>query len=151
MAWTRVGSVTVGPVSQEVSIGQLTVPPQGGVELMVRETSPAQPFNFAYGLVSFRSQFGRELGTVRCWGNRDWTAFLLGGGLSAQARSGELIFEPRSYNLRWVQAGFPWSLEFMADIEGDLPPDRFQAIGFINDQDRPLAVVRVGTQGRIQF
>jgi hypothetical protein len=151
MAWQRVGSVSVGPVSKQVTVGSLSVPPQGGVELMVRETSPEQPFEFAFGLVSFRSQFGRELGTIKCWGNRDWTAYKLGAGLSAQARSGELIFEPRSYNLRWVQAGFPWSLEFMADLEGDLPADRYQSIAFVNAQDRTLPVVRVGTQGRIQF
>ena len=151
MAWTRVGSVTVGPVSQEITVGQIEVPPQGGIELMVRETSPGQPFKFAYGLVSFRSTRGKELGTVKCWPERDWSAFVLGTGLSALDRAGELLFEPRSYNLRWVKAGFPWSLEFMADVGFDLPADRVQAPGFVTDLDRLLPLVRVGTQGRIQF
>jgi hypothetical protein len=151
MAWTRVGSITVRPESDVVRVGVIEVPPQGGIELMVRQVSPYQGFNFAYGLVSFRSPLGRELGTVKCWPGPEWTAFALGEGLSSLSRAGELLFEPRSYNLRWVKAGFPWSVEFMADIGFDLPQDRVRVPGFVNTIDILLPLVKVGTQGRIQF
>ena len=151
MAWTRVGSVTVGPTSRAIRFGQLEVPPKGGVEMMVRQTSPDPGFKFGFGLLSFESSLGRELGTVRCWPVPVWTSFRLGEGLSSRSRSGSLVFEPRSYNLRWVKAGFPWTIEFMADIDVDMPADRYRAPGFVNAVDVILPLVKAGTQGRIQF
>ena len=151
MAWTRVGSVTVGPASQAITFGQIEVPPQGGIEMQCRQTSVDHGFKFAYGLLSFESVLGRELGTVKCWPVPEWTAFRLGEGLSSLSRAGSLVFEPRSYNLRWVKAGFPWSIEFMADIGFDLPADRNRVPGFVDAVDVLLPLVKVGTQGRIQF
>jgi hypothetical protein len=151
MVWTRVGSITVRPESDEVRVGVIEVPPQGGIELMVRQISPNQGFKFAFGLLSFRSALGRELGTVKCHPIPEWTALKLGEGLSSLSRSGELLFEPRSYNLAWIRRGYPWSVEFMADIGFDLPQDRVRVPGFVNTFDLDLPLVRVGTQGRIQF
>lgn len=151
MAWTRIGSVTVRPETDEVEVGAIVVPPQGGIELMIRQTSPVQGFRFAYGIVSYRSTRGRELGSVKAWAGPDWEAFRLGENLSALDRSGVLLFRPRSINLRWVKAGFPWSLEFMADVGADLPADRHQTPGFQDSSNKILPLVRVGTQGRIQF
>lgn len=151
MAWQRIGSITVGPDSDEVQVGQIQVPPQGGIELMVRQTSPYQGFKYAFGLVSFRSALGLELGTVKCWPVREWTAFKLGDGLSSLSRSGALVFEPRSYNLQWIKRGFSLALEFMADLTDDLPADRVRVPGFVNKVDVFLPLVKVGTQGRIQF
>jgi len=151
MAWTRVGEVTIRPESDEVRVGVIEVPPQGGIELMVRQTSPYQGFRFAFGILSFKSALGRELGTVRCYPSPEWTAIKLGEGLSSLSRSGELLFEPRSYNLAWIQRGFVWSIEFMADIGFDLPPDRVRVPGLVNPFDILLPLVKVGTQGRIQF
>ena len=151
MAWTRIGSVTVRPESDEVVVGAIEVPPQDGIEVMVRQTSPVQGFRFAYGILSYRSLNGKELGSVKVWAGPDWEAVRLGDGLSALYRSGVLLFRPRSTNLRWVKAGFPWSLEFMAAIGVDLPADRHRTPGFVDAVDRLLPLVRVGTQGRIQF
>jgi hypothetical protein len=151
MAWTRIGAITVRPESDEVVVGAIEVPPQGGIELMVRQTSPDAGFRFAYGLVSFRSVLGKELGTVKVWAGPEWWAFKLGEGLSSLYRSGSLLFEARGYNLRWIKAGFPWSLEFMADIGTKLPGDRIQSPGFVDPGSRLLQLVQVGTQGRIRF
>lgn len=151
MAWTRIGSITVRPESDEVVVGPIQVPPQGGVELMVRETSPGYGFRFAYGIVSFRSAQGRELGTAKCWTRPEWTSFRLGAGLTSVFPSGVLLFEPRSYNLRWIRAGYSWSLEFMADVATTLPPDRVTAPGFADASARGLQLVSAGTQGRILF
>jgi hypothetical protein len=151
MAWQRIGSVTVSPHTVEAEVGRLDLPPQGGVELMLRQTSPYQGFNFGYGLVSVRTALGREYGKVRCWAGQEWSAFRLGDRLSCLSSSGVLVFEPRAWNLRWVKAGFPWSVEFMADVGTVLPPDRVLGPGFQDPANRILRLVRVGTQGRIQF
>jgi hypothetical protein len=151
MAWVRVGSVTVRPETGQVVVGAIEVPPQDGIEIMVRQTSPVQGFKFAYGLVSFRSVLGLELGTIKVWAGPEWQSYKLGAGLSALYRTGALLFEPRSYNLRWVKAGFPWALEFMADVGIELPGDRVRAPGFVDSVDRALRLVGVGTSGRIAF
>jgi hypothetical protein len=151
MAWTRVGSVTVRPETKEAVIGVIDVPPQGGVELMIRQVNPAQGFRFAYGLVSLLTPRGRELGTVKAWTGPEWSAFRLGEGLSCLAGGGQLVFEPRAINLRWIKAGFPWEVEFMADVGYQLPADRHLAPGFQDPINRVLQLVRVGSQGRVRF
>lgn len=151
MAWRVVGSVTVRPTDDEVVIGMIEVPPTGGLEVRVRQTSPAQGFRFAYGLVSFVSPVGRELGKVKVWADAGWTDYRLGGDLTATSRWGNLTFEPRHYNLRWIKAGFPWTLEFAVDEFKDLPTDRHTTPGFEDISTRVLQLVRVGSQGRIRF
>lgn len=151
MAWTSVGAVTVGPTSSRVVVGPIEVPPQGGVELMVRQTTPSPGFRFAYGIATFESREGRPLGSCKFWASGTWEAFKLGAGMSSQERIGSLVIEPRSYNLRWVKAGWPWGLEFKVDAFTDLPLDRYPTPGLLDPVDRLLRLVRVGTQGRVQF
>jgi hypothetical protein len=151
MAWRSVGSVTVGPAAGPQVVGLVTVPPSGGVEVRVKQTTASRGFRFAYGLLSFQSVFGRELGTIKVWPDPVATDYRLGAGMSAQARSGTLVFDARSYNLRWVMAGFPLGVSFEVDEPSDLPPDRYQPTGFQDMADRLLRVVGVGQQGRIQF
>jgi hypothetical protein len=151
MAWTRIGSVTVGPDTVEATVGTIQVPAVGGVAVMLRQTSPLQPVRFAYGLLSFESGNGRELGTIKVWATGDWTSYRLGDGLASQSTSGRLVFEPRSYNLRWVKAGWPWSLEFMADVGAALPPDRYRTPGLVDELNRLLGLSGAGSLGRIQF
>jgi hypothetical protein len=151
MAWTRIGSITVGPDDAEVTVGPIEVPAVGGVEVMLRQTQPSQPFKFAYGLLSFESANGRDLGTVKVWATSEFTSYRLGDGLSSQAPSGVLVFEPRSYNLRWIKAGWSWSLEFMADVGNVLPPDRFRTPGLVDGLNRLLGLRSSGSLGRIEF
>lgn len=151
MAWSRVGSVTVGPDDAAVTVGPLEVPAVGGVEVMLRQTGPLYPFRFAYGLLSFESPNGRDLGTLKVWATSEFTGYRLGAGLSSQSTSGVLVFEPRSYNLRWIQAGWPWSLEFLADVGPALPADRFRAPGLVDGLNRLLGLRSSGSLGRIEF
>jgi hypothetical protein len=151
MAWTSVGSVTVGPTSGLVVVGPLEVPLQGGVELCVRQTTPSPGFRFGYGIASFVNSEGRPLGSTKFWASDVWESFRLGEGLSTSTGIGSLVIEPRSWNLRWVKAGWPWGLEFKADSPTALPNDRYQAPGLVTATDRLLRLVRVGTQARVRF
>ena len=150
MAWQSVGSINVGPGDSRVVVGPIEVPPDGGVELMVRQTTASPGFKFAYGIAAFESREGRPLGSVKFWAGDKWEAFRLGAGLSSQYRIGSLVIEPRSYNLAWAKNGYRWGLEFRVDQFTDLPQDR-ELSEFENEADRLLRLVKVGTQGRLQF
>jgi hypothetical protein len=151
MAWKSVGSVTVGPTTARAVVGPIEVPPEGGVELMVRQTTASPGFRFSYGIASFESAEGRPRGSCKFWASSRWEAFRLGAGLSSAYRIGSLVIEPRSYNLAWARAGWPWGLEFKVDAFTDLPLDRYDPGGFTTEADRLLQLVKVGTQGRLRF
>jgi hypothetical protein len=150
MAWQSIGSVTIGPNTDEAVVGSITVPTFGGVAIKVRQTSSA-PFQFGYGLLSFRSTFGRELGTIRVWPRPEATVYMMGQGLTVIDNIGQLVFEPRTWNLRWVRAGFNLSIDFLADLATDLPPDRYQSDGFSDGLGSELFLTPAGGQGRITF
>jgi hypothetical protein len=150
MAWQRIGSVTVTPTSTEAVVGPIEVPTYGGVELKLRQTTTT-PFNWGFGLLSYRSQNGLELGTIKVWPRTVFSNYLLGGGLRVDANYGELVFEPRSYNLRWVLAGFALTVEVLADLATDLPSDRYQADGFAVAGGTTLTLTQIGDLGRLVF
>jgi len=150
VAWQLVGRVTVGPDDDLATIGPLEVPVAGGFELSVRQVQPT-PFQWGNGLVSYLSSEGRELGTIQVFPRMDRESYYLGAGLTVADNTGVLIFEPRIWNLRWVRAGFPLELEFMADLATDLPPDRFRAPGFSQEDGAPLVLVLAGSLGRLRF
>ena len=70
------------------------------------------PWPWSYGLLTWISENGRELGTVKVNGVCEGEVFRLGVGLAPQFRTGRLSFTPRSYNLKWVELGHPWTLSF---------------------------------------
>lgn len=67
---------------------------------------------WSYGLLTWKTENGRELGTVKINGVCEGEVFKLGVGLPPSLRSGSLYFEPRSYNLKWIELGNPWTLTF---------------------------------------
>ena len=149
MAWQSIGSINVGPTTTEAVVGPIEVPTYGGVEIKLRQTS-FTPFRWGYGLLSYRSQNGLELGTIKVYPRMEFSNYLLGAGLRVDDNIGELIFEPRSYNLRWVLAGFSLSLEVLADLATDLPSDRYTADGFSNGTDL-IPLILSGSSGRLAF
>lgn len=150
MAWQRIGEVSVTPWTEEATVGPVTVSSAGGLEVRLRQTT-ATPFRWGFGLLSFRGAQGLELGTIKVWPRPEMSSYLLGHGLVADSSTGILVFEPRSYGLRWVKAGFPLSVEFFASIALDLPADRFEAPGFATESGGILGLVRVGGLGRLLF
>jgi hypothetical protein len=67
---------------------------------------------WSYGLLTWKTEEGRELGTVKINGVCEGEVFKLGVGRPPLLRSGRLSFEPRSYNLKWIELGHPWTLTF---------------------------------------
>ncbi|MFZ9656477.1 MAG: hypothetical protein ACO29V_12550 [Limnohabitans sp.] len=71
------------------------------------------PWPYGFGLLSWQSLEGRELGTAKVYGHLEGETYRLGNGLSPVERRGLLVFEPRMYNLRWLKAsGAVWNLAF---------------------------------------
>lgn len=150
MAWQLIGTVTVSPLTETAVVGPIEVPTFGGVEVKLRQTA-ATPFRWGYGLLSYRTGNGLELGTIKVWPRQEFSNYLLGAGLSVADNTGTLIFEPRSYNLRWVLAGFPLTVEVLADLASDLPSDRYAADGFGSSTGADLPLTLSGSQGRLTF
>ena len=71
-------------------------------------------FPFSYGLLTWVSSEGRELGTVKAYGHCEGEVFKLGTGRTPSQRAGVLKFDARGYNLQWIDKGYPWTLEFQA-------------------------------------
>lgn len=150
MVWRPVGSVTVTPFSDEVVVGPVEVPTVGGVSVKVGGASAA-PFPFGFCLLSFRSRFGRELGTIRVWPRAEMAVSHLGAGLVVMENQGVLVVEPRSWNLRWARAGFPVTFQVLADVATDLPPDRFRVDDWVDIDNRPLLFIRSGLVGLLDL
>ena len=70
------------------------------------------PWPWSYGLFTWITSEGRELGTVKINGVCEGEIFRLGVGLSPSERTGRLQFNARSYNLAWIKNGNPWPLSF---------------------------------------
>lgn len=150
MSWAVVGSASFSPGTEEATVGSVTVPESGGLAVKVR-LQTAAPFQFGYCLLSYRSAFGRELGTIRVWPRTESTVYKLGEGLTVLDTSGVLVLEPRSWNLRWVEAGFPLSVQILADVEAGLPVDRFLPDGFASPAGAPLDLSPSGSGGILTF
>lgn len=150
MAWQLIGSITVGPNTTEATVGAIEVPTYGGIQVKIRQTTPT-PFRWGYGLLSYRSANGLELGTIKVWPRTEFSSYVLGARHLVNDNYGVLVFEPRTWNLRWVLAGFSLGLEVLADIATDLPPDRFTSDGFTTGGGVELPLTLSGGQGRVTF
>ena len=111
--------MSVGPQDLEVLVGPFLLE-EGDDTLWVSVTQTSSPncpvWNYSYGLLSWRSVQGHELGTVKVYGKCDGEVYKLGIGLPPSERYGDLIFTPRSYNRRWISIEDPplWNLSFKA-------------------------------------
>jgi len=148
MAFTSVGSITGGPTDREVTVGNVTLD-DGADSLWVRVVQQGgdSPWPYGFGLLSWQSVEGRELGTIKVYGHHDGETYRLGNGLSPVERGGVLKFEPRMYNLRWLKAsGERWSLAFEAQSGVAVPSGggrttvSFPATDLVADRSWTLAL-----------
>ena len=111
--WTTVGSKTFTPDDLETVIGPFVMD-QDADTLWVRITQLNGQSNspWSYGILSWKSTNGFELGSVKAYGETESEVFRLGIGRPPYERSGLLTFEPRGFNLGWIRTGYPWSLKF---------------------------------------
>lgn len=151
MAWREVGTATLTATSSRARIGFVKVPPQGGIEVWVRQVSGGPNFRLGYCLLYLENQWGRELGTIKIWPVVGGEAYRLGAGLSSLVGGGILWLEPRSYNLRWLDSMGSVSVEVSVDEAEDLPGDRYRSPGFVDPLDVGLYLVQVGASGRLRF
>lgn len=116
LSWSPVGSVSVGPTSGKTTVGDVTLQPgDDTIWVRVRQLGGESPWPYGFGLLSWQSSAGRELGTAKAWGHSEGEVIRLGVGLQPAATTGVLVFEPRSYSLSWVKAsGAVWALSFEA-------------------------------------
>ena len=117
MAWTSVGSVSVGPQDKKVLVGPFSMAEfEDTIWIRVTQTSPPDVWTYSYGLFTWRTTAGRELGTIKVYGEIESEVFRLGVGLPPLVRDGVFEFTPRAYNRRWVSIDNPpiWSLTFEA-------------------------------------
>jgi hypothetical protein len=149
MAWQRIGTVSVSPTTAQAIVGPIEVPTYGGVEVKVRQVG-STPFRWGFGLLSYRSSNGLELGTIKVYPRPEFSNYLLGAGLTVADNSGVLVFEPRPFNLRWVLAGFALTVQVLADLASDLPSDRYRADGFAHG-GAELQLTQSGNLGRLSF
>jgi len=117
MTWADVGSVNVGPLDREVLVGSFSMEPEEDtIWFRITQTSPQDCWNYAFGLLTWRTSFGQELGTQKVYGDVNGQVFRLGNGLPPLERTGGVYFTPRAYNRAWISIDNPpiWSLSFEA-------------------------------------
>ena len=152
MSWTSVGSVNVGPQDREVLVGSFTMQPDDDtIWFRVTQLSPDQRWNYSYGLITWKTSFGQELGTQKVYGDRDSEVYTLGVGLAPLERTGSVLFTPRAYNRAWINSAEPpiWSLTFEAQSgktgvgDGVFKSPGAVVNSFVDTSNNGLSLVRV--------
>lgn len=117
MTWTPVGSVAVGPQDQEVLVGSFSLEfGDDSIWVKVTQRNPPDFWTYSYGLLTWKSSEGQELGTIKVHGDVDSEVYKLGTGLPPTQLTGDLLFRPRSFNRRWIEQAIPpiWELDIEA-------------------------------------
>ena len=111
--WSVVGTRTFTPDDLTEVVGSFSMS-EGDDTLWTRITllSPATPWPWSYGILGFKTSNGYELGSVKAYPEVESEVFKLGIGRPPYERTGELTFEPRSFNLAWIRNGYPLTLKF---------------------------------------
>ena len=143
--------LTVYPdTNSPVEIGEFVLGAEDDT-IWIKVTSAPQsgcPWPWSYGLLTWITDNGRELGTVKVNGVCEGEVFRLGVGRAPLLRTGRFSFTPRSYNLAWVNLGNPWTLTFEAVSGTTAGGGGTQTIGavsnsFVDTSDNGLSLVRV--------
>ena len=147
--WTTVGTKTFTPDDLETVIGSFVLGEDDDT-LWVRITQLSGSTNspFSYGILSWKSSNGFELGSTKAYGETESEVFRLGIGRPPYERSGLLTFEPRSFNLGWIRSGTPWSLKFecaSGNTSGGGGDTNFRGVinSFVDTASNGLSLVRV--------
>ena len=112
-----VGTVAVGPQDRQVLVGSFSMTPgDDTIWIKIQQNSPPDVWSYSYGLLTWRTDKGQELGTIKVYGDVDGEVFRLTVGLPPESLSGNLYFTARAYNRRWIEVDNPpvWELSFQA-------------------------------------
>lgn len=146
--WSFIAEKTFTPDDLTEVIGSFSLE-EGDDTLWIRLTQQSTRTSpWSYGILSWRSAEGYELGSVKAYGNTDSEVYRLGTGRAPSVRDGVITFTPRGFNLAWIRNGFPWPLKFEA-ASGDnavpTPQPSFGAVinSFVDTANNGLSLVRV--------
>lgn len=113
--WQLIAEKTFEPSDLSEVVGSFSMEPEEDtIWVRLTELSTSDPRPWAYGILSWRTADGYELGSVKAYGQTQSEVFRLGVGLSPLNRDGVITFTPRAFNLGWIKNGFPWPLRFEA-------------------------------------
>lgn len=122
--WRNPASVTVTPATPDpVVVTDLALGPDDDTIWVHVTTTGSEecPFPWAYAILTWVTSEGRELGSTKIHGNCEGEVFLIGNGRAPLDRAGSIHLYPRGYNLKWIDLGNPWTLEFKFET-GTLKP-----------------------------
>ena len=122
----------------------------GHTDLWIRVTQLSQQPNnpWSYGIMSWKTSNGYELGSTKVYGHTASEVFRLTIGRPPYERTGQLEFVPRSFNLGWIKAGYDWTLKFEAASGVTTSGGGGSTLGaisngFVNNSGDGLSLVRV--------
>ena len=113
--WRNPATVTVTPATPDpVEVVDLALGPDDDtIWVHVSSSGTADcPWPWSYAILTWVNSQGRELGSATIHGPCEGEVFRLGNGRKPVERAGSIRLYPRSYNLRWVELGHPWTLDF---------------------------------------
>ena len=146
MTWSSVGQHTFLPTDRAVQVGSFDLAPgQDTVWIRITQLNEPATWPWSYGILSWRSSLGLELGSIKAYSTQLGEVFRLGVGLPPLDSTGSIWFEPRGYNLGWLKAGFPWELSFEAQAGTSVSPETRTGItgSFVTPTGVGLELVRV--------
>lgn len=127
--WSFIAEKTFTPDDLTEVIGSFSLE-EGDDTLWIRLTQlSTRTKPWSYGILSWRSPDGHELGSVKAYGNLDGEVYRLGVGRAPSIRDGVITFTPRGFNLAWIREGFPWPLKFEAASGGFALPSPEPTLG----------------------
>lgn len=148
MSWSLIGTKTFTPDDLSEVVGNFSLDEKHDtIWVRITQTNGEQTSPWSYGILTWESSEGYELGSVRAYGHAESEVFRLGVGRAPLDRSGRIVFTPRAFNLGWVRNGFPWTLKFEAQ-SGQSSSNSDQSLaavsnGFVDTADNGLSLVRV--------
>ena len=115
VSWTALGQVTVGPSDLSVVVGSFDLDEgDDTIWVDVAQINPDDFWPWSYGILSWQTDRGKELGSAKAYTEKGGQIHRLGVGRPPRLRSGVLIYEPRSFNLSWIKKGNTLTLNFSA-------------------------------------
>lgn len=145
MAWDEVGTVSLDGTASAVPVGTVALPPSNGIEVRVKQLTPADESPYRAGLIYVKTPSGRTVGTRKFWGHPEGEDYALGEGLTSEEGVGTLWVEPRYLNLKALKAGRIWRLQFWYRPNPSPPSGGVSTFagGFVDTAGAGLALARV--------
>lgn len=147
-----IGLSTVTAETERATVGSFSGDLVNGLLLLrITTLSPADMQSLAYGVVSFVDDDTgvRVLGDARYYPKPEPSVVALGYG-DQQSVSGVVVFEPRAYNLRWLQrqgSGGFWQIAVEVDTPSGVSVPSYTPSAFADGAIELNATAVVGGDG----